>query len=169
MAKKNFKGVPDDYATNPYPGWGVPIPQEAVGICEICGVDHGKLVEHNPYTAPTNPMSLKQIDKLLKDTYGKPYYVPPVDPVLIKATVYKPSFFESPPIVESMPIKQMRVEVRPEIPGYSSQKNGFKKHGFAWALSGWEDITESQLRKMLMDGFMKITDDIVNQIKEQNK
>jgi len=188
MAKKNFKGVPDDYATNPYPGWGVPSfkdPMQPEGnICFICGIDHTKdpeavnnwvMSKNNPQSKNTpepksSTTSIEDIVEIMKQTYGVPYK-PPVDPVLIKGKGgFWGTFSDTASTPDStVPIKQIRIETRIEIPGYSDQKNGYKKHGFGVSMPEFSDITESQLRKILMDGFLKITDDIVKNMKEKNK
>lgn len=200
MAKKNFKGVPDDYATNPINDpWAFvnniplfPVSEHKV-VCGVCGIDHSEVTPHaepksKPYT------DLAEASKILSEVYGgalapnNPYtkelshiefmmqqglmtqqqaanilgLQTPDDPVLIKRSGHKAgsAFFND---------TQIHVITKVEIPGYSDLQNGFKKHGFGYDISEYSDITESQLRKMLMDGFMKITDDIIKQMKEQNK
>lgn len=211
MAKKNFNGVPDDYATTLYPSWGKPeeaffhlpspepsahfaVHKDAKGnahLNDLTGmlkdVYEGPLAPANPHTKAMSQMEYVEqlfgkglITKQQQQAYnhimhGVPYK-PPVDPVLIKGSGYKagPAFFDDIPTLPEpmayshMP-KQIKIQTKIEIPGYSDGPSGYKVHGFGHAISEYSDITESQLRKMLMDGFLKITDDIINNMKEKMK
>ena len=150
----------------------------------------GALEPHNPHTKSMN--ELDYIKQLMGDgviskqeawshlynggtwplpaSFMKPQSVPyqPPDPVVIKAVKGHKAFWhkdDSPiPIVEPYPIRQVKVEARVEIPGLDKQRYGFK-----FAIKGYSDTTESQLRKLLLDGFMKMTDNIINELKEKNK
>lgn len=173
MAKKNFKGVPDDYAEQPPFPWDyIPPPStHYVGQPKtvLNSVYGGALAPHNSTTK-----ALSEIEFLIAQgimtveeatsKFGIPYKKPN-DPVLIKAKGPKVMWNDNPHVfTEPVSMNLIRIEVRPDIPGYMG-----KKHGFACVVSAWQDTTESQLRKLLMDGFIKITDDIIKNMKEQNK
>jgi hypothetical protein len=151
----------------PLPNWAKPIsPSELLKEEFVWGTGYQDKVNYVKKLMGDGVLSLDQADKLAKQLgVAVPF---DDNPILIKAT-QPPNIVwhvdDHPVLSTAEPIKMkaIRQDIRTDI--YGTAKN--ISHNIV--LDQSRDYTESELRSMLMQGFSKITDIIINELKKEKK